>query len=111
MGLSGRPHQFDVSADFWRVQIKDLLTTVDINRLLQQEDQCRNGLLDAATCADVLARVQRNAGNAVVDPNKLKQVYVNAINAASERASGLDLKSNIRCCCRLNCHANTWMST
>lgn len=44
----------------------------------------------------MLARVQRNAGNAAVDPNKLQQVYVNAINAASERASGLDLKSNIR---------------
>ena len=88
--------QFDVSADFWRVQIKDLLTTVDINRLLQQEDQCRNGLLDATTCADVLARVQRNAGNAAVDPNQLQQVHINAINAASERASGLDLKSNIR---------------
>lgn len=89
-------HQFDFSADFWRVEIKDLLTTVDINRLLQQENQCRNGQLDATTCADVLARIQRNASTAAVDPNVLQRVQVNAINAASERVSGLDLKSNIR---------------
>ncbi|WP_024682333.1 TonB-dependent receptor [Pseudomonas syringae] len=88
--------QFDFSTDFWRVEISDLLTTVDLNRLLQQENQCRNGQLDAASCQDVFARIQRNASNAAVDPDKLQRVQTNAINAASERVSGLDLKSNIR---------------
>ncbi|BAP45398.1 TonB-dependent outermembrane receptor [Pseudomonas sp. StFLB209] len=88
--------QFDFSADYWRVQIDDLLTTLDINRLLQQEDQCLTGQLDSSTCQQVLARIQRNAGSAAVDPNRLQRVQINAINAASERVSGLDLRSNIR---------------
>ncbi|MCU1717715.1 TonB-dependent receptor [Pseudomonas sp. 5P_3.1_Bac2] len=96
-GLVWSPsRQFDLSVDFWRVQISDLLTTVDINRLLQEEEQCRNGGGAAGGCAAVLARIQRNAADAAVDPNKLREVQINAINAASERVSGLDLKSNIR---------------
>jgi iron complex outermembrane receptor protein len=96
-GLVWSPsRQFDLSVDFWRVQISDLLTTVDINRLLQQEEQCRNGGADASSCAAVLARIQRNAADAAIDPNRLKQVQINAINAASERVNGVDIKSNIR---------------
>ncbi|WP_430445227.1 MAG: TonB-dependent receptor [Pseudomonas piscis] len=98
-GLVWSPSRnFDISADYWRVQIDDLLTSVDQNRLLQEENACRSGAQDinSASCQAVLARVQRNPGNAAVDPNKLQQVRVNAINAASERVSGLDLKSNIR---------------
>ncbi|SDI92994.1 TonB-dependent Receptor Plug Domain [Pseudomonas flavescens] len=89
-------NNFDFSADYWRVQITDLLTVVDANRLLQEEAACRAAGDTGARCADVLARVERNAADAAVDPNVLQRVQVNAINAASERASGLDLKSNIR---------------
>ncbi|MBN0266842.1 TonB-dependent receptor, partial [Pseudomonas aeruginosa] len=57
----------------------------------------RSGLdPDSAQCRDTLARVERNAGDASVDPNRLNKVYVNAINAAKERTSGIDLRSNIR---------------
>lgn len=89
---------FDFSTDFWRVEIDDLLTTVDENRLLQEENECRNGSQDinSANCQSTLARIDRNAGNAAIDPNQLQRVRVNAINAASERVSGLDFKSNIR---------------
>jgi iron complex outermembrane receptor protein len=89
---------FDFSTDFWRVEIDDLLTTVDENRLLQDENACRNGAQDinSAACQSTLARIDRNAANAAVDPNQLQRVRVNAINAASERVSGLDFKSNIR---------------
>lgn len=89
---------FDVSVDYWRVQIEDLLTTVDQNRLLQEENACRSGAMDinSASCQATLARIQRNPGTAAVDPNRLQRVQINAINAASERVSGLDLKSNIR---------------
>lgn len=86
----------DFSADFWRVEIKDLLTTVDVNRLLQEEYQCRTSGSGSAHCQEVLARVQRNAAGSLVDPNKLQNIRINAINAASERASGLDLKTNAR---------------
>ncbi len=89
---------FDFSADYWRVQIDDLLTNVDENRLLQDENACRSGQQDinSASCQATLARIDRNPGNAAVDPNKLQRVRVNAINAASQRVSGLDFKSNIR---------------
>lgn len=87
---------FDFSTDFWRVQIDDLLTSLDINRLLQQENDCRASGSDSASCQAVLARIDRNAGSAAVDPNQLQRVRINAINAASERVSGLDLKTNLR---------------
>lgn len=89
---------FDFSTDFWRVEIDDLLTTVDENRLLQDENACRNGTQDinSASCQATLARIDRNPANAAIDPNQLNKVNVNAINAASERVSGLDFKSNIR---------------
>ncbi|MGY2290579.1 TonB-dependent receptor domain-containing protein [Pseudomonas sp. SDO528_S397] len=89
---------FDFSADYWRVQIDDLLTTVDENRLLQEENACRSGQqdLNSAYCQGILAHVVRNPANAAVDPNKLQRININAINAASQRVSGLDFKSNIR---------------
>lgn len=98
-GLVWSPSRhFDISADYWRVQIKDLLTTVDENRLLLEENACRSGAQDitSASCQAALARIQRNPATAAIDPNQLQRVQVNAINAASERVSGLDLKSNIR---------------
>ena len=53
---------FDFSTDFWRVEIDDLLTTVDENRLLQDENACRNGTQDinSASCQETLARIDRN---------------------------------------------------
>lgn len=87
---------FDLSADLWRVEIDDLLTLVDQNRLLRDEANCRASGSTDNYCTGVLARIERNPADAAIDPNKLQQVHVNAINAASERASGLDLKSNQR---------------
>ncbi|MCW2487481.1 TonB-dependent receptor [Candidatus Symbiopectobacterium sp. NZEC127] len=86
----------DFSADFWRVQIKDLLTTVDANRLLQEEYQCRISGNTGSHCQEVLSRIIRNPATSAVDPNKLQRVRINAINAASERTSGLDFKANAR---------------
>ncbi len=90
--------RFDFSADYYHIQIDDLLTTLDPDKLLRDEAACRSGGLDpdSAQCRDTLARVERNAGDASVDPNRLNKVYVNAINAAKERTSGIDLRSNIR---------------
>ncbi|QWA10396.1 TonB-dependent receptor [Sodalis ligni] len=86
----------DFSTDFWRVEISDLLTTVDVNRLLQDEYQCRTSGDTGSYCQGVLSQVQRNPAGSTVDPNKLQTVHINAINAASERASGLDFKTNAR---------------
>ncbi|TCV98945.1 TonB-dependent receptor plug domain-containing protein [Biostraticola tofi] len=96
-GLVWSPtNSVDFSADFWRVEIDDLLTTVDANRLLRDEYQCRSSGDSSSYCQGVLARVQRNGANSTIDPNKLNRVRINAINAASERASGLDFKTNAR---------------
>jgi iron complex outermembrane recepter protein len=89
---------FDVSADFWRIQIDNLVTNLDPDAILRNEANCRAGQLDinSPTCVDALARVIRNPPNAVFQPNAIQDILVNPINAAQERTSGLDFSGKWR---------------
>ncbi|MFC5472956.1 TonB-dependent receptor plug domain-containing protein [Paraherbaspirillum soli] len=84
---------FDVSADFWRIQIDNLVTNLDPDKILRDEADCRAGQLDihSPTCVDALNRVRRNPANATFDPNAIQNILVNPINAAQRRTSGLDM--------------------
>ncbi|MCR3769996.1 TonB-dependent receptor [Pseudomonas aeruginosa] len=88
-------HLNEIGASSIEDRLQDLSERINV---LRGEAACRSGGLDpdSAQCRDTLARVERNAGDASVDPNRLNKVYVNAINAAKERTSGIDLRSNIR---------------
>lgn len=47
-------------------------------------------------CKDAIARVVRNPGNALVNPNMVTDLLLNPINAASKTTKGCDLTANIR---------------
>jgi outer membrane receptor protein involved in Fe transport len=89
---------FDISADFWRIQIDNLVTNLDPDIILRNEANCRAGQLDinSPTCVDALRRVQRNPANAIFNPNAIQNILVNPINAAQERTSGLDVSGKWR---------------
>ncbi|WP_223879256.1 TonB-dependent receptor plug domain-containing protein [Chitinimonas arctica] len=89
---------FDISADYWNIRIKDLVTNLDADTILRDEADCRTGVQDAGSvlCLDALARVHRNPANAVFEPNAIREVMVNPINAANERTSGVDLTGKWR---------------
>ncbi len=89
---------FDVSADFWRIQIDNLVTNLDPDTILRNEANCRSGALDinSPTCVDAISRVIRNPANAPLNPNAIEDILVNPINAAQERTSGIDLSAKWR---------------
>lgn len=83
---------FDVSLDYWKISIDDLVTNLSADKLLRDEADCRiAGDLTSPTCADAIARIVRYPDNALNRPGEIRQILVNPINAASTRVSGIDL--------------------
>jgi len=95
--------QFDLSVDYYHVRIDNEVTNLSADGVLRDEADCRLGRTQAGQpiyiasppCQATLARVQRNAPTAV-DPLTATRIYVNPINAASERTSGIDASGNLR---------------
>jgi iron complex outermembrane receptor protein len=85
--------QFEASIDFWKIEIDNLVTTLDADKLLRDEADCRSGARDPASpsCLDTFSRVRRNPANAVVRPGEVYEIAVNPINAAQESTRGFDL--------------------
>lgn len=99
LGLVWAPNKsFDISVDYWRISVKDEVTTLDADRLLRLESDCRTGKkpIGSAECVDTLARITRNPADAELDPNKITLIRVNPINAASTATSGIDVSGNFR---------------
>ena len=94
---SPRPN-LDFSADYFDIDLRDQVQDLRIDDVLRDEAGCRLGTradgsaVDAGspTCADALARIRRS------DEGKLYGVYVNPINIASERTSGVDFSTHYR---------------
>lgn len=94
----------DLTADYYRIRIKDAVTNLDSEIILRTEADCRVGHTEAGTpvdidsqlCRDALARVVRNSPDAPVNPNQVTNLLLNPINAATERTSGIDLGGNYR---------------
>ena len=83
---------FDVSLDYWKISIDDLVTNLSADKLLRDEADCRvAGDLTSPTCADAIARIVRYPDNALNRPGEIRRILVNPINAASTRVSGIDL--------------------
>ncbi|ATE72252.1 TonB-dependent receptor plug domain-containing protein [Lysobacter capsici] len=95
---------FDVSVDYYSIRLDDQVTNLSSSRILREEADCRLGQtiggeprdINSPNCQDVLSRVIRNPSDAPVQPDQVRRVLINAINAASERTDGIDLKSNFR---------------
>ncbi len=96
-GLVWSPSKrFDVSIDFWKIEIKDLVTSLSSDQILRDEADCRTGAKDINTpsCIDAIRRVQRNPDNAVIRPGEVNQLLINPINAAQESTRGFDIGVN-----------------
>lgn len=95
---------FDLSVDYFRVQLNNGVLDLNIDSVLRQEADCRIGQtvggsavdINSPTCQDVIARVQRNGPTSPVDPNGLIGVNINPINVATERTSGVDVAAHYR---------------
>jgi len=95
---------FDISFDYYRIRIKDEVTSLDVDQLLRQEADCRLGQsvsgssvdANSTICQDYVSRVTRNPGTVPVNPNQVTLVRNNPINASSERTRGIDVNANLR---------------
>ncbi|MEO8019740.1 MAG: TonB-dependent receptor [Pseudomonadota bacterium] len=89
---------FDVSVDYFKIDLDDEVVDIDIDKLLQAEADCRigettNGTaidVNSPTCVDTLARVTRYPLSNPLTPGELFGVRVNPINVANESTSGVD---------------------
>jgi len=95
LGVVWSPNaDFDVTLDYWKIRIDDLVTNLSADKLLRDEADCRiGGDLTSPTCADAISRIVRYADNALNKPGEIKTILVNPINAASTKVGGLDLSA------------------
>ncbi|WP_266156444.1 TonB-dependent receptor plug domain-containing protein [Dyella silvatica] len=103
-GLVWSPNtQLDVSVDYYKIRINNEVTNLSADGVLRDEADCRLGQtqggqpidITSAQCQSTLARVQRNPAGGI-DPLTATRIFVNPINAASERTSGIDASGNYR---------------
>ncbi len=93
---------FDMSADYFRINMKNQVEDMDVNSVLRDEADCRIGHTEAGTavdissptCVDALARVHRFDGGA--NDGEINSVDINPVNIAGEKTSGLDLSAHLR---------------
>lgn len=93
---------FDMSADYFRVAMKNQVLDMSIDALLRDEADCRLGATAAGTavdassptCVDALARVHRYVGGAL--DGTLQSVSINPINIAQETTDGVDIAAHVR---------------
>ncbi|MEO5935244.1 MAG: TonB-dependent receptor [Duganella sp.] len=95
LGLVWSPNaDFDVTLDYWNIKIDDLVTNLSADKLLRDESDCRiAGDLTSPTCADAIARIERNPLTALNKPGEIRRITVNPINAASTSVNGIDVSA------------------
>ncbi len=95
---------FDISVDYFRVQLDNAVLDMSLDSVLRQEADCRLGKTSAGTavnaasptCVDALARVVRNPLTAAINPGAIATVTINPINVATEKTSGVDVSAHYR---------------
>ena len=102
-GIVWQPSRnFDVSADYFRVDMKNQVLDQDIDTILRDEADCRIGATTAGTpvdatsptCLDAIARVQRYSGGSL--DGQLQSVAIQPINVAREVTDGIDVAAHLR---------------
>ncbi len=85
---------FDFSADYFRVKMKNQVLNMNIDTILRDEAECRETGGTTPTCLDALARVQRYAGGAL--DGQIQSIAINPINIAEETTDGVDIAAHLR---------------
>lgn len=91
---------FDISVDYFRIEMEDQVLNLSVDQLLRDEADCRLGQtfdgtpVDASTptCIDALERVDRYASGALA--GEIQYVDVLPINVAEEFTDGIDVEVN-----------------
>ncbi|WP_082542645.1 TonB-dependent receptor [Rhodanobacter sp. Root561] len=94
----------DFSVDYFNIRMQNQVQDLSTDRILQLEASCRIGsdvngnAVDAnsPSCIDAIARVNRYPADSAVDPGGLYGIFVNPINVANERTSGVDVSSHYK---------------
>jgi iron complex outermembrane recepter protein len=83
---------FMLTADWYRIELEDLVVTDSAYDTLLREWQCDNGVLDGSSqlCADVRSRITRNGFGAI------EQVTTRPINQDSVEREGVDVRASYR---------------
>jgi outer membrane receptor protein involved in Fe transport len=90
-GLIWQPvTNFSLTADWYHIELNDLVVTETAYDTLLREWQCDNGVLDGSSqlCADVRSRITRNGFGAV------EHVTIQPINQDSVEREGIDLRAS-----------------
>jgi outer membrane receptor protein involved in Fe transport len=95
---------FDVSADYYRIKLKNEVEYQDSDTILRREADCRLGQDvngnpvdgNSAFCQQIDSQVVRNAANASFNPEGITSVLVLPINAAIDQTSGVDFNTHYR---------------
>jgi iron complex outermembrane receptor protein len=79
-----------LTADWYRIEINDLVVTETAYDTLLREWQCDNGVLDGSSqlCADVRSRITRNGFGAV------EHVTIQPVNQDSVEREGVDVRAS-----------------
>lgn len=88
----------DFSVDYFNIRMRNQVQDLSTDRVLQLEANCRIGTdingnpvdANSPSCVDAVARVNRYPANSTVNPGGLYGIFVNPINVANERTSGID---------------------
>lgn len=91
---------FNLSVDYFSVEMEDQVLNLSVDQLLRDEAACRigtgldGGAVDPSnpTCVDALNRVQRYTSGAL--SGEIQYVNVLPINVATEETTGLDVEAN-----------------
>ncbi len=95
---------FSVSADYYYIELEDMVNDLSISRLLQTEADCRLGAtrggepvdINSAECQDTLARITRAPDDGTLDAERIRNIVVGPINRAFQSTSGIDLAARYR---------------
>ena len=81
-----------ITADWWQVDLDNIVVDNPITRLLETEADCRLGLNDINTgeCQDAISRVTRNPADGSLNSERIAQVDTGPINAANNKVTGID---------------------
>lgn len=90
--------EFDVSLDYFNIDMRNQVQDLSTDRLLQLEANCRIGSdvngnpvdPNSPSCVDAISRITR------LPNDRLYGVFVNPINVARERTSGIDLSAHYK---------------
>lgn len=93
---------FDLSVDYFRIDMDDQVANLSVDQLLRDEAACRLGTdfdgspvdTSTPTCVDALNRVQRYESGAL--EGELRLINVLPINIARQETDGIDIEANAR---------------